>query len=225
MRFDRASIRAHAVVPCLLATLLGPLASHAELNEAPAVGPDMNAYYHGADHERWRDIFESDGREVYDRRLAILAALELRPGMRVADVGAGTGLYTMLFADAVGPSGKVYAVDISESFVEAIEARASAAGLDNIVPVLSQETSAELVRCQPAIAVQVELRETRSGRGTPHRCALSGTIRHSSGTHGLELLFGHDSVAVEIKCREGHGTLRRRLLGAGRRRGEERGER
>jgi predicted methyltransferase len=144
MRFDRASIRAHAVVPCLLATLLGPLASHAELNEAPVVGPDMNAYYHGADHERWRDIFESDGREVYDRRLEILAALELRPGMRVADVGAGTGLYTMLFADAVGPSGKVYAVDISESFVEAIEARASAAGLDNIVPVLSQQTSAQL---------------------------------------------------------------------------------
>jgi 2-polyprenyl-3-methyl-5-hydroxy-6-metoxy-1,4-benzoquinol methylase len=97
--------------------LFGPLAGHAQV---PAVGPDMNAYYHGADYERWRSIFESGSREVYDRRLDILTALEITPGMRVADVGAGTGLYTMLFADAVGPTGTVYAVDISESFVEAI---------------------------------------------------------------------------------------------------------
>jgi predicted methyltransferase len=144
MRFDQASIRPYTLLPCLLAILLGPLAAHAELNESPAVGPDMNAYYHGADYERWRDIFESDGREVYDRRFRILEALDLEPGQRVADVGAGTGLYTMLFADSVGPSGKVYAVDISESFVEAIAARADEAGLGNIVPVLGQQTSTEL---------------------------------------------------------------------------------
>jgi hypothetical protein len=71
--------------------LSSPLLAHAE---APVVGPDMNAYYHGADYERWRSIFESGGREVYDRRLDILKALEIKPGMRVADVGAGTGLYT-----------------------------------------------------------------------------------------------------------------------------------
>jgi predicted methyltransferase len=68
--------------------------------------------------------------------LDILAALEVKPGMRVADVGAGTGLYTMLFADAVGPTGTVYAVDMA--------ARANEAGLKNVVPVLSLETSTEL---------------------------------------------------------------------------------
>jgi predicted methyltransferase len=124
--------------------LLCLLLSSPLLAEAPVVGPDMNAYYHGADYERWRSIFESGGREVYDRRLDILTALEIKPGMRVADVGAGTGLYTMLFADAVGPTGTVYAVDISESFVEAIGARATEAGLKNVVPVLGQQKSTEL---------------------------------------------------------------------------------
>ncbi len=112
--------------------------------EAPAVDPEINAHYQDADYARWKGIFESPGREVYDHRSEILNALEIKPGMRVADVGAGTGLYAMLFADSVGPTGTVYAVDISESFVEAIGARATEAGLKNVVPVLSHQESTEL---------------------------------------------------------------------------------
>ena len=112
--------------------------------ESPAVDPEINAYYQDADYARWKSIFESHGREVYDRRVEILDRLEIRPGMRIADVGAGTGLFTMLFAEAVGPSGKVYAVDISKSFLAAIGQRAGEAGLDNVVSVLNGQSSAEL---------------------------------------------------------------------------------
>jgi predicted methyltransferase len=112
--------------------------------EAPAVDPEINAYYEDADYARWKSIFESTGREVYDRRVEILKALEIRPGMRIADLGAGTGLFTMLFAEAVGPSGKVYAVDISKSFLEAIGQRAQEAGLDNVMRVHNGRTSTEL---------------------------------------------------------------------------------
>jgi len=126
------------LLPLILLTPLMALA------EAPVVGPDMNAYYHGADPARWRGTFEREGREVFDRRFEILKALQVQPGMRVADVGAGTGLYTLLFAEAVGPTGRVYAVDISESFVEAIRARAAAEGLANVVPVVNRERSADL---------------------------------------------------------------------------------
>ena len=125
----------------LLLLLTGPSWSFAEF---PAVDPEINAYYRDADHNRWKGIFESPGREVYDRRIEILGALEIRPGMRVADVGAGTGLYTMLFAEAVGQGGKVYAVDISESFLEAIGSRAKEAGFGNVVTVLNGQTSTEL---------------------------------------------------------------------------------
>jgi len=112
--------------------------------EAPAVGPDMNAYYDDADYKHWQEIFERSGREVFDKRFQIIGALDLKPGMRVADVGAGTGLYTMLFARAVGPTGSVYAVDISKSFVEAIEARAAEYHVDNVVPVVNDQQSTRL---------------------------------------------------------------------------------
>ncbi len=104
----------------------------------------MNRHYLDADVEQWRDIFESSGREVFDRRFQVVEALGLRDGMRVADVGAGTGLYTMLFARAVGSSGRVYAVDISPSFIEAIEARAAEFRVTNVVGIVNGERSTEL---------------------------------------------------------------------------------
>ncbi len=112
--------------------------------ETPAVGPEINADYHGADPKRWESIFESRGREVFDQRLEILRALQIRPGMRIADVGAGTGLFTLLFAEAAGPTGTVYAVDISDSFVDSIRRRARAEGLTNVVPVVNQQKSVDL---------------------------------------------------------------------------------
>lgn len=128
--------------PALIALwLLLPILSAAE---TPAVGPEINAHYHGADPQRWASIFERSGREVFDRRLEILQALQIHLGMRIADVGAGTGLFTRLFAEAVGPSGTVYAVDVSESFVDSIRRRARAEGLENVVPVINQPTSVAL---------------------------------------------------------------------------------
>jgi predicted methyltransferase len=112
--------------------------------ERPVVPPSMNAHYLDADVQQWRSIFESSGREVFDRRFQVVSALDLRPGMRVADVGAGTGLYSMLFARAVGSSGKVYAVDISPSFIASIEARAAEFRVNNLVGIVNSERSTEL---------------------------------------------------------------------------------
>ena len=49
-----------------------------------------------------------------------------RSGERIADVGAGTGLYLALFAELVGEDGHVFALDISPVFVEHLRARARA---------------------------------------------------------------------------------------------------
>lgn len=125
----------------IVLSLLLPVLAAAE---TPAVSPEINAYYQGADPQRWEAIFERQGREVFDRRLEILQALQIRPGMRIADVGAGTGLFTLLFAKAVGPSGMVFAVDVSESFVASIRQRASAEGLRDVVPVVNQQTTTDL---------------------------------------------------------------------------------
>lgn len=106
--------------------------------DAPAETPQpvavrINADYDGKGVDRWTRRFEHDGREVYDHRAAIVEALDLRAGTRVADVGAGTGLFTLLFAAAVGPTGRVWAVDVQAPFVEHVVHRAKSAGLHNVV--------------------------------------------------------------------------------------------
>ena len=73
-----------------------------------------------------------------------MAACKLRPGMTVANVGAGTGLFTRLFAAEVGPKGRVYAVDIARKFIEHIEKTSQEAGLQNVTGVVCTPTSTEL---------------------------------------------------------------------------------
>ncbi len=90
---------------------------------------------------RW----ESQSREVAAAREQIVGALELTPGKRIADVGAGTGLFVELFSNAVTNKGKVYAVDISPKFVAYIKDRVASAGLKNVEVVLSSENSVKLV--------------------------------------------------------------------------------
>src|SRR5690606_37902721 len=72
--------------------------------------------------EVWVERFETEGREAFDFREAIVADMGLMAGQAVADVGAGTGLFEPLLAARVGREGKVYAVDIVPDFVEHIEA-------------------------------------------------------------------------------------------------------
>ncbi len=104
----------------------------------------INREYTKPDADRWASSFEHDGREVFDHRAAIVAALGLTKGMRVADVGAGTGLFSLLFAAEVGPTGQVFAVDAQAYFVEHIEARAKAASLSNVIGQLADQSKTGL---------------------------------------------------------------------------------
>ena len=96
------------------------------------------------DVERWSKGLESEDREVYAKRNEILAATGVKPGMAVADIGSGSGLFTRLFAQAVGPSGRVYAVDISRELLEHVARTAKKEGLDNVIAVLDTATDVKL---------------------------------------------------------------------------------
>jgi ubiquinone/menaquinone biosynthesis C-methylase UbiE len=113
--------------------------------------PEINAPYRNPSYEEWRKRFETEGREVYEQRHAIVAAARLQPGMAVADVGAGSGLFTRLFAAEVGKTGRVYAVDIAREFVEGNLRRARAEGHQNVIGIESTQEDTRL----PAASVDL----------------------------------------------------------------------
>lgn len=83
-------------------------------------------------------------REQEENPQALLEALHLEPGQTVADIGCGNGFYTLQMAEKVGPEGRVYAVDIQPEMLELLGERARAAGVTNIVPVLSSPADPKL---------------------------------------------------------------------------------
>lgn len=124
--------------------LLLALASPVVWAQQQSLSPGINSYYRNPDFERWVAMFETAGREVYDKRHEIVAALDIRPGMAVADVGAGTGMFTLLFAQKVGAQGAAIAQDVAPEFLRGIEARARRERLANVRTVLGGEKDANL---------------------------------------------------------------------------------
>lgn len=116
------------------------MAAFAASAKEPSAAPGINRSFEAPDVEEWVGRFERGGREVFDRRMDIVSAMALRPGMIVADIGAGTGLFARLFSPAVAPEGKVYAVDVAKNFVEAIQAAAKRQGMKNIQGIVNTPT-------------------------------------------------------------------------------------
>jgi ubiquinone/menaquinone biosynthesis C-methylase UbiE len=116
--------------------------------QAPApeikIDSKINDPFKKPDVKRFIATFESNNREVYTKRQEIVASLGLTPGMTVADVGAGTGLFTRQIADKVGPAGKVYAVDIAAEFLFHIADDARKRGQTQVVTVLGSQESTNL---------------------------------------------------------------------------------
>ena len=120
--------------------------AQSEVPEEASVNPGINETFldEDLDVSKWVERFERKDRAVYAKRKQVLEAVDAGPGDDVADVGAGTGFYTMLFAEAVQPDGQVYAVEIAEPFLRKIEKRASEAGLENVKTVKGADRSTNL---------------------------------------------------------------------------------
>ena len=96
---------------------------------------------------------ERPEREDEEQPALLYAALDVKPGMAVADIGTGSGYHARRLARAVGPAGTVYAVDIQPEMLALLERNARAAGLTNIRPVAGTTTDPKL----PAAAIDLAL--------------------------------------------------------------------
>lgn len=85
----------------------------------------------------------------------LVSLLELRPGMTIADVGAGFGAWTIAFSKAVGPTGRVYASDIGAQQLAALRQAVARDHLTNVTVIEGAERSTNLpAGCCDAILIR-----------------------------------------------------------------------
>jgi len=110
----------------------------AALAAAPESAPSHDATVrHGfADVEHWSQVFDDPDRDAWQRPEEVIRHAGVATGMTVADLGAGTGYFSVRLARAVGSDGRVLAIDVEPNLVEHIRARAAHDALPWIVPVL-----------------------------------------------------------------------------------------
>jgi ubiquinone/menaquinone biosynthesis C-methylase UbiE len=124
--------------------------------QAPASAPnsDVNARYQTKEgRKQIAATLANPERDKTQKPEQVIAAMNLKPGMTVADIGTGIGYMLPHLSKAVGPSGKVLAEDIQTDFLNQAKAKAASEKLSNISFILGSGTSPNL----PAGAVDVEL--------------------------------------------------------------------
>jgi ubiquinone/menaquinone biosynthesis C-methylase UbiE len=118
------------------ALVLLVLATSAVVAQQPGVHPVSGRVYArtmGVEGAPWLERRERESEEEPDLALRLL---RIRRGATVADVGAGSGYFTVRLAKIVGPMGKVYASDIQAGMLTLLQQNAARAKVDNVIPVL-----------------------------------------------------------------------------------------
>jgi len=197
----------------LLLFALGCLAASAQ---EKSVKPGINDPFQNPDVKDFQAKFEGESREVSARREKIVAACKLKPEMVVADVGAGTGLFTRLFAKEVGADGQVYAVDIAPKFLEHIQKTSREAGLRNVTPVLCNQDSVDL---PPSSIDLAFVCDTYHHFEFPHRTLASLHRAIKPGGRLVVLDFirvpGKSTDWVLNHVRAGQDVVEKEIAGAG----------
>jgi ubiquinone/menaquinone biosynthesis C-methylase UbiE len=101
--------------------------------------------------EEWIKALDSPTRVAGLKIPETLAALKLKPGQTVADIGAGTGVFTFPFVISVRPGGKVFAVDVEQGLLDHIEEKATEQGMGTAVQVVLGEFD------DPSLPSQIDL--------------------------------------------------------------------
>ncbi|HEY1262583.1 MAG TPA: class I SAM-dependent methyltransferase [Terriglobales bacterium] len=170
----------------------------ASLAQAPARRPTSTPYTGD------ESIFDSPGRADRLQINRVMDILGIVPGRSVADIGAGSGFFTVLAARRVGDKGTVYAVDINPEAIQYIDARLKKVGLRNVKTILSKPDDPLVPAAVDAVLLLKTYHEVAQPvvlfRNLRHSLAKDARIgiidRNGDGTnHGV----GRDVVIRELK--------------------------
>src|SRR6516164_5734865 len=107
-------------------------------------GPSDGAFHHRfEDAEKWAKEFDNPQRDAWQKPEEILDALHLQGNSLVADIGAGTGYFSVRIAKRI-PEGKIFAVDIEPDMLRYLRERAHRDHLSVLVPILASAESPNL---------------------------------------------------------------------------------
>jgi cyclopropane fatty-acyl-phospholipid synthase-like methyltransferase len=116
---------------------------------AHSPAPETHGHHHGHmphhfdNATEWAKTFEAPDRDAWQKPDEVIAALKLAPDAVVADIGAATGYFPVRIARSV-PKGRVYGVDIEQSMVDYLTARAKNEGVANLTAVLGSPDDPKL---------------------------------------------------------------------------------
>lgn len=184
-------------VAYLIALLSLSLAAPAQ--RAPGVHPVSGRVIAPVMSASGADWLERSEREDEEHPTKAVSLLGLEPGMTVCDLGAGTGFYAVRMARVVGPTGKVYAVDIQPRMLERLQKRLSAANISNIVPVLGAEAETKLPPASQDLILLVDVYHEFS---KPQEMVRS--IRASLKANGRLVLLEYRKEDPSIPIRPEH---------------------
>jgi len=132
-------------------TLLGCVSAAPAQVTPSAQAPPSSDSTHGAtthhsfgDVEHWVSVFDDPARDAWQKPASVAEALQLRAGMCVADLGAGTGYFSRYLAAAVGEAGSVFAVDTEPRLVAHLRERAEREHTPNVIPILASADNPRL---------------------------------------------------------------------------------
>ena len=108
---------------------------YALLSAAPASAQSHHTHQHSFEGaEKWAQEFDDPKRDAWQKPHEVIQALALKPDAVIADIGSGTGYFSVRFAHMV-PKGRVYGVDTEPDMVKYLADRAKRDGLKNLIPV------------------------------------------------------------------------------------------
>jgi SAM-dependent methyltransferase len=117
----------------LLALTVPAAAQHAEHSQHAR---DNARFGNPEDLDRYIEGLQDPERDAWQHPDQVMQALRLQPGQTACDLGAGPGYFTLRLARAVGPEGRVYAVDVEPRILDALRGNLERAGVRNATPVL-----------------------------------------------------------------------------------------
>lgn len=100
-----------------------------------SIGEASEVHHRFSDVKKWSKIFDDPSREDWQKPKEIIALMQIKEGMKIADLGAGTGYFLPYLNSSVGERGKVLALDIEKSLIQHMNRRIEKENLNSVVAV------------------------------------------------------------------------------------------